>query len=293
MIESKLLLLIIGFILGIGGIIMAYIAVIMAIYGGDNANCFREAIRSVIDQKILPGYEMRIYLGVDGPLSSDLENAVSEYRDHIFLIDRSIENIGLAGTLNRLIKARGAEEFFFRMDSDDISLPGRFISQLSYMKANPHIDILGTAIWECGPSGLKRQVKFPETPEEALRLIDRRVPVAHPTACIRRRVFDSLGGYPEAVGNEDIAFWFKCIRAGFNFANIRDPLYIFKINDSFWKRRNKRKALGEFFIYVKGIWSIYGLSWRYIFPVMRLALRLSPEILIRYAYASRVRRGAS
>ncbi len=261
----------------------------MALYGRDRPDLFERALISVLEQALPEGFGMHVYLGIDGPLSAELEAVFERYSPQLHCVSRSQINVGLAETLNRLIAAREDEAFFFRMDADDISLPGRFAAQLAYLAVKPEIDILGTAIRECWASGERHVVRFAKNPEEARRRIDRRVPVAHPTVCLRRRVLDTVGGYPERRGNEDIAMWFKCVKAGFKFDNLPDAWLDFTITENFWKRRSIEKAFIEFRSYVEGIWQLDGLTWRYAFPIARLLLRLSPEWLSRSVYASRLR----
>lgn len=274
---------------------MTHVGVLMGLYGRDRPDLFERALRSVLDQALPAGVGLRIYVGVDGPLPPELEAVLARFQERLHLVSRSPENLGLAATLNRLIAARGDETFFFRMDADDVSLPGRFAAQLAYLDTHPDIDILGTAIRECreGQAGQggeeNRIVRFAKDPEDARRRIDRRVPVAHPTVCLRRRVLDTVGGYPERRGNEDIAMWFRCLKAGFQFDNLPDPWLDFTITENFWKRRSMEKAFIEFQSYVEGIWRLDGVTWRYAYPIARLCLRLSPEWVSRRLYASRLR----
>lgn len=268
---------------------MQSIAVLIAVYGRDDPSLFDRALRSCLDQALPEGYELRIYLGIDGPLPDALESVVAEYAERLFYVCRAQENNGLARTLNRLISKRRDEILFFRMDADDFSMPGRFMAQIEYLQANPEIDIVGTAIWECTAAGDRRLIRFAKDSEDARQRIDRRVPVAHPTVCIRRRVFEKVPQYPITRGNEDIAMWFRCVQNGFQFSNLPDPYLEFTISESFWKRRSVDKALTEFTCYVQGIWSLYGPSWRLIFPMARLVLRLGPQWLSRRVYASRLR----
>lgn len=268
---------------------MPYVAVLMALYSGDHSDLFERALISIMDQSLPDNHGLNVYLGIDGPIPSELEAVVAKYQNRLHCVSRSTTNVGLACTLNRLIALRGDETYYFRMDADDVSLPGRFAAQLAYLETAPDVDILGTAIWECSPDGTRRLVRFAKGAEDARRRIDRRVPVAHPTVCMHRRVLDRLGSYPERRGNEDISMWFKCLEAGFRFDNLPDPWLNFTVTDSFWKRRSVRKAFIEFQSYVEGIWRLDGVTWRYVFPLARLMLRLSPEWVSRRIYASRLR----
>lgn len=265
---------------------MTSVAVLMGLYGRDNPEHFERALQSVLNQKLPSGHVIHLYLGIDGPLSESLEAVLGRYAPRIHRISRSETNIGLAQTLNRLIRERSDEAFFFRMDSDDESLQGRFASQLAYMESHPEIDILGTAIWECCTGQAPRLVKFAHGPDDARQRIDRRVPVAHPTVCMRKTVLDRLGAYPDRRGNEDISMWFKCLQAGFQFDNLPDAWLNFTVTEAFWKRRSAKKAFSEFLAYGEGIWQLHGVTWRYIFPLARLLLRLSPEWISRRLYAS-------
>ena len=55
--------------------------VLMSVYKGDRADHLREAIVSVLNQKLPVGVVMRIYLAVDGPIDHDLESVVLERDD--------------------------------------------------------------------------------------------------------------------------------------------------------------------------------------------------------------------
>lgn len=84
--------------------------------------------------------------------------------------------------------------------------------------------------------------------------------------------------------------WFACMERGLKFDNLDEPYLEFTVTEAFWKRRSVEKAFIEFRSYVSGIWRLEGISWRYVFPLARLAIRLSPVWLSKLLYASRLRR---
>lgn len=270
------------------------IATLMCVYAGDSPEHFRAALQSIFDQRLRPGVESRIYLGVDGPVSAALEQAILEQSDGLFVVLRSDVNRGLARTLNALIARLTDEEFVFRMDADDLSLPGRFQAQLDYLAAHPEIDILGTAITEVdATTGEERNVSFCVSPQDAARNIHRRVPVAHPTVCFRCGVLRAVRGYPVVGTNEDVALWFECLRLGFKFANLPQSLLRFRISGAFWKRRSCEKAYSELMCYFRGIYSLHGACTpKYVYPVLRLLMRLAPTFVSKWAYRSSFRLGA-
>lgn len=267
------------------------LGVLMAVHRRDDANLFRRAISSVIEQRLSREALIRIYLGVDGPIDSTLAGAISDFKHVLHKVVWFPRNRGLVHVLNDLIASRADEDFYFRMDPDDVSLPDRFEKQLAFMVSAPDVDILGTDILEIDLNrGVRRHVHYADTHEDARKNIARGVPVAHPTVCFRASVFTRVPGYPPVRLNEDIEMWFSCLQAGIRFGNVPEPLYEFSVSENFWKRRGVRKTWSEFMAYVRGIWRLDGVTWRYIYPMGRLLVRLAPRAVKRYAYASRLRK---
>lgn len=262
----------------------------MAIYSRDNPALFERALQSILNQVLPDTVDLRLYIGIDGPIGNNLQQVIDKNASRIYRIVQSKVNSGLAVTLNSLISVRQDEEFFFRMDADDVSLQNRFIRQIAYFDLHSQLDIIGTDIIEVDDVlHTKRIVSFCRGPNHARELIAKRVPVAHPTVCFRSRVFDKIAGYPERRGNEDIAMWFECMRCGFLFDNVPEPLLLFTVSPDFWARRGYDKSISEFFCYIRGIWMLYGITWYYIYPIVRLALRLSPAFISKWLYRTSVR----
>lgn len=266
------------------------VATLLPVYGRDRPDLFARALRSVLNQRLAPDVESRIYLGIDGPLPSELEQVIAGQASRIHRISRAATNLGLAPTLNRLIGELADESFVFRMDADDECLPDRFAKQLAYLGEHPEVAIVGTDIVEVDEThGVERRVSFARDADDAIRRLHRRVPVAHPTACFRRQVFELTGGYPTQHGsNEDVALWFSCARLGLKFGNVHEPLLRFTIGPGFWHRRSLDKAWAEAGVYFRGIRQLHGaMTWRYVYPLARLAVRIAPTSLVRRAYNTR------
>ncbi|MGK2285329.1 glycosyltransferase [Pedomonas sp. V897] len=267
------------------------IGVLISVYHAEDPKLFRRAIESILNQELPSDIELRVYLGVDGPVPIALTHEIQTMEPRLHRVAWFEHNRGLVHVLNDLIRMAQDETYLFRMDTDDVSHPLRFARQIAFMDTHPEIDILGTAITEVDTeTGARRIVRYAPSPEAARRDIGRRVPIAHATACFRRTVFDRLGGYPAVPLNEDIAFWFECLKAGLAFANIHEPLYECTVSPNFWGRRSFKKAWSEFRVYTRGIWELHGPSWEFVFPLARLCLRLAPTSLQRLAYSSRLRR---
>jgi len=264
------------------------VAVIMPVYHGDEAALFDRALRSIEEQDYQG--EVRIYLGVDGPIGDDLEGVISGHRASLFSIIRHNENMGLARTLNKLLDALEDEHFVFRMDSDDYAHLFRISRQVRAMQEGPDIDILGGAINEVDREGrILKTIRHPTEYTRISKYVAKRNPLAHPTVCFRRSAIERFHSYPETSINQDWALWFKCLDLGLNLSNIYDVLVDMTVSDSFFGRRGATRAAEEFMISMRGINRLYGVTWRMIYPVLRYVFRRTPAGLIKLGYKSRLR----
>jgi hypothetical protein len=115
-------------------------------------------------------------------------------------------------------------------------------------------------------------------------------PLAHPTVCFRKNVFEKINYSSTIRLNEDVDLWFKALKNGFLIDNLPDVSYRLLINSSFFKRRGYAKSFGEFALYMKGIWDLHKITWLYVFPIARLISRLMPQFIIKWAYNSSLRK---
>ena len=266
------------------------IGVIMSVYKNDTLSAFQRAIHSLVSQDY-PFDKIRVYLGIDGPVPADIDNYITNNRRLFYKIVRSSVNVGLGRTLNRLIESLSDEMFVFRMDADDVSLNARFRKQVEYMLAHPHIDILGTALTEVDETGVEQGVRYYPSDETTIKVyVAKACPLAHPTVCFRKSVFEKVSGYPEYMRySQDIALWFVALARGARIANLSDPLYQLTVSKDFFRRRGATKALVECGIYIRGIWNLHGLTFRYVYPIARLVVRFMPLRAVQLIYSSRAR----
>lgn len=119
---------------------------------------------------------------------------------------------GLVAALNLgLSEARG--EFIARMDADDLTLPGRFDAQITFLQENPLFSAVGSQFVEIcmhGKCGRKSHlpIRLRNTPWPPL--ITR---IAHPTVMFRKETVLRVGGYradfPHA---EDQDLWLRLLK---------------------------------------------------------------------------------
>lgn len=261
------------------------VAVFMAVYEHDCEEWADAALASILTQSY-PQKNIHVYLGVDGPLPARMERWVDHISSKVHRVVRHTQRLGLAAMLNDLLKALGDESFIFRMDSDDLSLEGRFQSQIDYMSTHPEVGILGTGIEEVDEQLNHLSTRFYSTADQVRYTIAKVSPLAHPTVCFRASVLRQLGGYPLSGFNEDIALWFKAVVNGVVIDNLPEVHLRYRLGAGTFKRRGWRKAFGEFSVYVRGIWALHGLSGLYVFPLLRLGLRLLPPAISRLAYGN-------
>lgn len=269
---------------------MSDFSVLMSVYYKERAEYLKEALDSIWTNQILK--PTQIVLVEDGPLTSELYKVIAKFQEEVgdvlTLVKNEI-NQGLAKALNKGI-GFVRSDLIVRMDSDDISDKERFVYQIGYMDKYPDVMILGGSIQEMDENKkFLNQRHYPKSYEKIRKYIWKGAPVAHPTAVMRKSIFQKIS-YNEKVGqNEDIALWFDALEKEIKIENIEEIVYYFRMSSGCFKRRSRKKAWKEFKIFVKGLWKLYGFSFKYIYPCARLVFRLCPYFLVKYCYNSRMR----
>ena len=270
---------------------MSSFSVLMSVYYKEQALYLKEALDSIwLNQILKPD---QIVLVEDGPLTPELYEVIDEFQKevgNVLTLVKNETNQGLAKALNKGIGFIRTD-LIARMDSDDISDKRRFVYEIEYMDKHPDVMILGGSIQEMDENkNFLSQRHYPKMYEEVRKYIWRGSPVAHPTTVMRKCIFQSLS-YNEKVGqNEDLALWFNALEKGIKIENIEEVVYYFRMSSGCYKRMSKKKAWKEFEIFIKGLWNLYGFSFKYIYPCARLVFRLCPYSMVKYFYGSKMRR---
>jgi glycosyltransferase involved in cell wall biosynthesis len=167
--------------------------------------------RTPLVSVVVPVYNARAYLGPaieslrsqtwkeleivavdDGSTdeSLDILHAIGARDRRLRVVPSS--HAGISATTNLgLALARG--DFIATMDCDDVSLPRRIEKQVTYMQANPTIDLCGTAMRGLGSADPVTWTK-PRDSKVLKGLVLFEVPVINSTAMFRRQstIFDEL-----------------------------------------------------------------------------------------------------
>lgn len=230
---------------------MTKIAVLLPVYKKDSIAFLKKSAGSIVGQTL---QNFHIFIGVDGPVGEDLDECLKTLEEKVNIsVVRFGVNRGLACVLNDLITIckKDGYRYYARMDADDISLPDRFEKQLKYLEENPGVDVVGGAIEEIDGNDLLRgkHVEYPLTHEECRKFFRYRDPLAHPAVMFRARYFEKVAsGYRnEYRKNQDTMLWFDGFMNGCVFANLKDTVLHFRVNDDFYNRRNGWKRAKQMF----------------------------------------------
>lgn len=269
---------------------MDKIAVILPVYKNDKVSYVRLSLDSILGQTYR---DIRLFVGVDGPVGEDLEDCLRQYeQDARVTVEWFKENRGLAIVLNDLLDScfKADYNYIARMDADDISLPDRFEKQIAYLQQRSDIDVVGGAIEEIDVNGDSRgkTIVYPETNEGCYRFFAKRNPHAHPTVMFRKSFFEKAGCKyrPEYRQNQDTMLWLDGMRHGTRHANIPDIILRFRMTDTLFKKRRNgwafaKKQLHDRLMINKILGYGFGAD---VFGYMMFVMLISPSWIKKIAY---------
>ncbi len=265
----------------------------MSVYKSEKPAYLNRSLQSVWDDQTLKPDE--IILVQDGPVGDELASVISQWKNElcdvlVLLVNET--NLGLTKSLNKGIKvAKG--EYIARMDSDDISLPDRFLHQVKYLAEHPEISVLGGAIQEFNDQdGIIGERHFPADTASIRQYIHKASPFAHPAVMIRKSLFDEGVVYNEEYRTtQDLALWFDVLASGHQMANLDEFVLQFRREPNVYQRRkNKADSRLELKIHLRGIKKLFGISpIKSFYPLARYTLRLMPNSIIHWFYNGKLR----
>jgi glycosyltransferase involved in cell wall biosynthesis len=168
------------------------LSVLMSVYSKDDPAALCQCLESLVAQT-LPANEVVIVQ--DGPLGDDLQNAIREYRSKLPIETVPLpHNVGLGGALGVGV-GRCRFDVIARMDADDICALNRFEKQITYLRAHPEIDVVGSSIREFNSDPLHplSERRLPNTHEAIAAYARGRNPVNHMTAVFRKAAVLAAG----------------------------------------------------------------------------------------------------
>ena len=243
-------------------------------------------------QTLLPD---EIVLVEDGPLTSELDNVVSEYAERypILKVVPMPVNQGLGKALNEGLK-HCSYELVARMDTDDIAMPDRFQKQMEVFNKHPEVDVCSAWIDEFvgDVQNVTSTRKLPEWHEDIVLYAQGRNPMNHPVVMFRKSKVLAAGGYQHFPLFEDYYLWARMLKSGAKFYNIQQSLLLFRTSPDMFKRRGGWKYAKDEFCFQKMLLKM-GLITRKRFVmnvVIRFPSRIIPNGLRSLIYKKLLRR---
>lgn len=191
---------------------MEKFSVLMSVYAREQSAYLKEALRSVFEQTVPPS---EVVLVKDGPLTTELEAVIASFagRYKSLKIVALTQNMGLGNALNVGLSAC-TYRLVARMDSDDLSLPGRFEAQLRVFDEYPDVSVVGGWISEFDkdPKDIISYRKLPQTDRELKLICQLKNPLNHMTVMFSKKDVLNAGGYQHFYLFEDYWLWVRMIK---------------------------------------------------------------------------------
>ena len=259
-------------------------SVLMSVYAKDSPVYLDLALKSLVEQT---HFVQQVVLVEDGQIPYELTVVINQYRSKINIcIVKLAQNSGLGAALNEGLKYC-THELVARMDSDDICLPTRFKRQVTMFEDNPELSVLGSSAVEVDSFGHRGDVRSMPITHDDIMSSMWACPFLHPTVMFRRSKILALGGYDESLRRrQDYELWFRCAKAGYVFANIPEPLLLYRFDRLTHIKQSVPLALEQAIIGFKGtslnnmeLWKRFGC----FIPFFRSLLPLSLQHFV-YRY---------
>lgn len=213
-------------------------SVLLPTYSGDEPIGLSEALESVVTQTCSPD---EILIVMDGDLTQELEAVVEEYvTEYPNMVEPLMlsERCRLGTALRRGVEA-ASNELIARQDADDLSVPDRFERQISFLDANPEVDVVGGSVEEFDEN-MSRTIgkrEVPTTHDEIRRMARFRCPMNHMTVVFRRKSVLDAGNYRDTDPMEDYDLWIRMLMNGARFANLPEVLSKVRAGTEMYHRR--------------------------------------------------------
>lgn len=131
-------------------------------------------------------------------------------------------NKGAANAANKAINLI-TTPFIIRMDADDISLPNRIETQISFLESNPRIDVCGSSmeIFDNNQTMSTANLIKPFDDASIKTALIQYCSISQPAAAFRKKFFDTVGIYNTSLQvAEDYDLWCRGALLGQCYANI-------------------------------------------------------------------------
>lgn len=267
-------------------------SVLMSVYYKEKPEYLKQAMESMIHQTI----PMNDFVLVcDGPLNAELDAVIAEKEQelgNVLNVVRLKKNGGLGNALNVGIR-HCKNELVARMDSDDISYPGRCAKQIQIFNQKAEISICSGTVEEFSTIPQKVDAKriLPETNEQILKFAKKRNPFNHPCVMYKKSAVQAVGSYQDFYLLEDYYLWIRMLTAGYQGYNVQTPLLQMRAGNQMYKRRAgwkycKSQVRLLYYMYDKNIINIF----EYVsFSIGRMLMAVIPNKIRTFIFKKYLR----
>ena len=271
---------------------MISFSVLLSIYNRESPISLCQSLDSIFVQTVSPN---EVVLVEDGPLSSELNDIISEYsaKYPILKIIPLPTNQGLGKALNEGLK-HCSYDIVARMDTDDIAKPDRFEKQIRVFQEHPELDVVGAWIdeFEETTSNIISTRKLPEVHDDICQFAKKRNPENHPVIMFRKQAVLAAGGYQHFPLFEDYYLWIRMLQNGAKFYNIQESLLYFRFSPAMFKRRGGLKYVTTELRFQNQLRNLgFITSSEYLYNVfIRVITRMMPNSLRAILYKKALRK---
>lgn len=269
------------------------VSVLMSVYKNDKEYHFALALRSILEQSLMPA---EVVIVLDGPVVFDVEALVAEVVDSakvVVKIVRLPENRGLGFALKVGLEVV-SNELVARMDADDIAFPNRLQLQVGRFSMDDDLAVLGGQVREFvgNIEAITGRRCVPTSNSEIARFLELGNPFNHMSVMFRRSIVSAVGGYEDCRFYEDYLLWFKIVKAGYKCANLaQDLVYVRAGRDQLSRRRGLRLLKCEWRFQILLLRRCYISRIKLLRNMLfRGVPRVLPLIMFRIAYSVSRRR---
>ncbi|MCP8617522.1 glycosyltransferase family 2 protein [Salirhabdus salicampi] len=254
------------------------VSIIMGVY--NCSNTLNEAIDSILMQTYI---DWELIICDDGS-TDDTYNVLLKYKtlypDKIIIL-RNEKNYRLSYSLNKCLKYASGK-YIARMDGDDLSAPTRLEKQVSFLRENQRVHLIGTSMQRFNEEGTHNILYSIQNPDKFT--LKNKTPFNHATIMTYKHVYDRLGGYTvseRTKRSQDIDLWFRFYKEGFNGRNLTEPLYYVRENYDAIKRRTFKVRFNSYKTRLIGFKMLgYPLYWYIPITFNFLIKSITPYFLI-------------
>lgn len=240
-------------------------SILMPLWQGENPEILKSSLKSMRYQTIPPS---EIVFVVDALLPERLQLIINEVFGSTGIEIKIVElpagsSSGLGSLLNWGVR-ECIYPFIARMDSDDISFLNRCEKELTIMEAQIDCAVVGSSLVEFKNTVKdgKYQRRIPEKPKQISAFAKYRNPMNHPTVMMRKKDILLAGNYDSTYLHcEDYELWYRLLKQGKKFYNIREPLLYFRTGDDFLNRRGRKENLQAYVKLKKQMLDDGFISW--------------------------------